>query len=74
MLEHRCKVTEKDLEEFQKSAGKNKAIISGITSILKPTKTLVTSLQDNRWIDEETLKLDRLIAIRNFVGEIIGAL
>ena len=67
-------LTEKDLEEFQKSAGKNKAIISGITSILKPTKTLVTSLQDNRWIDEETLKLDRLIAIRNFVGEIIGAL
>lgn len=67
-------LTEKDLEEFKKSAGKNKAILSGITSILKPTRPLAASLQDNRWIDEETLKLDRLVAIRNFVGEIIGAL
>ena len=67
-------LTEEDLKEFQKSAGKNKAIISGITSILKPSKSLVVSLQHNRWVDEETLKLDRLVAIRNFVGEIVGAL
>ena len=67
-------LTRKDLEWFRKSAGKNKAILSGITSVLKPSKSLAVSLQDNRWIDEKTLKLDRLVAIRDFVGEIIGAL
>lgn len=67
-------LTEEDLVEFQKSAGKNKAILSGITSVLKPSSSLVVSLKHNRWVDEETLKLDRLVAIRNFVGEIIGAL
>ena len=67
-------LTKEDLKEFHQSAGKNKALLSSITSILKPTKSLAVSLQDNRWIDKETLKLDRIALIRDFVGEIIGAL
>ncbi len=63
-----------DRKEFKKPSGKKKAIISGITSILKPTKSLAVSLHDNCWIDKETLKLDRLILIKDFIGEIIGAL
>lgn len=67
-------LNKEDRKKIKKPAGKNKAIISSITSILRPTRSLAVSLHDNRWIDEETLKLDRLVLIRDFVGEIIGAL
>ena len=44
-------LNKKDRKQFQKPAGKNKAIISGITGILRPTKSLAVSLHDNQWIN-----------------------
>jgi len=65
-------LTDKDVEEFKKPAGQNKAIISSISSILKPSKSLQVTLQDNRWIDANTMALDSMKRIKKFLEDIIG--
>ena len=62
----------KDLKYFKKPAGKKKAIISSISSILRPGKALQVSLQDNRWLDEKILELESIKLIKNFLEQIIG--
>jgi hypothetical protein len=52
-----------DLREFNKPAGKNKAIVAMITAILKPGKTTQASISDNRWLSGEALMLD---SVKNF--------
>ena len=68
----RNQLTKNDLEDFKKPAGEKKAIISSISSILRPGKALQVSLQDNRWIDEQTLQLESIKLIKNFLEQIIG--
>jgi hypothetical protein len=68
----RNQLTKDDLEDFKKPAGEKKAIISSISSILRPGKALQVSLQDNRWIDEQTLQLESIKLIKNFLEQIIG--
>lgn len=68
----RNQLTKNDLEYFKKPAGEKKAIISSISSILRPGKALQVSLQDNRWIDEQTLQLESIKLIKNFLEQIIG--
>lgn len=65
------KLTVKELKEFKKLAGKNKAIISSISSILKPGKAIQVSLQDNKWIDEKTIELDDIILLKKFITDLI---
>lgn len=65
-------LTQSDLQEISKPAGKNKAIVSGISSILKPGKSLQVSIQDNRWIDEKTIVLGSIKRVKTFLAEIIG--
>jgi hypothetical protein len=59
------------LREIRKPAGKNKAIIGGVSNILKPGRTLQVSLQDNDWIDRKTIELDKIKTIRRFMCEIL---
>jgi len=66
------KLTGKDLKELKKPAGKKKAIISMISSILKPGKALQVSIQDNRWIDEKTIQLDSIKLVKKFLDEVTG--
>ncbi len=68
----RNQLTKKDLKYFKKPAGKKKAIISSISSILRPGKALQVSLQDNRWLDKQTLELESIKLIKNFLEQIIG--
>jgi len=68
----RNQLTKKDLKYFDKPAGEKKAIISSISSILRPGKALQVSLQDNRWLDEQTLELESIKLIKNFLEQIIG--
>lgn len=68
----KSQLNKRDLKEINKPAGKNKAIISSISSVLKPGKAIQVSLQDNRWIDEETLKLSNMILIRQFLKKVLG--
>jgi hypothetical protein len=65
-------LTDKDVEEFKKPAGQNKAIISSISSILKPSKSLQVTLQDNRWIDENTMALDSIRGVKKFLENVTG--
>ncbi len=68
----RNQLTKKDLKYFKKPAGEKKAIISSISSILRPGKALQVSLQDNRWLDKQTLELESVKLIKNFLEQIVG--
>ena len=61
-----------DLRDFRKQAGKKKAVISSITSVLKPGKALQVSLQDNRWLDGAAMNLPQLQTLQRFLEEILG--
>lgn len=65
-------LNQSDLRELNKPAGKNKAVVSSISSILRPGKTLQVSIQDNRWIDEQTIELDSVKLIKIFLDKITG--
>lgn len=65
-------LTKGDLKELKKPAGKKKAIISIISSILKPGKALQVSIQDNRWVDEKTIQLDSVKLVKKFLDEVTG--
>lgn len=60
-----------DLKDFQKPAGRQKAIISAMASILRPGKAIQVSLQDNQWIRGRALDLPRIQAIRGFLAELL---
>lgn len=61
-----------DLRELNKPSGKNKAVISSISSILRPGRTLQVSIQDNRWLNEHTLSLESVNIVKIFLDEITG--
>lgn len=61
-----------DLRELNKPAGKKKAVISSISSILRPGKTLQVSLQDNRWINGKTMVLNSVKLVKTFLDEVTG--
>ena len=65
-------LTQKDLEEFKKPAGKNKAIIASISSILRPGKALQVTIQENRGIDEQTMALYSVKLLKIFLDEVTG--
>jgi hypothetical protein len=64
-------LTRDDRKEFEKSAGKNKAIVSSISSILKPGKAIQVSIQDNRWLKDDALNLPRVKAVQAFLAELL---
>jgi hypothetical protein len=61
-----------DLRELKKPSGTNKAVVSSISSILRPGKTLQVSIQDNRWVDEQTMALNSIKLVRKFLDEVTG--
>lgn len=67
------RLTKDDLKQLNKPAGKNKAVVSSISSILRPGKTLQVSIQDNRWIDENTMALDSVRLVKIFLDEVTGS-
>ncbi|MFM8332363.1 MAG: DUF3226 domain-containing protein [Candidatus Methylumidiphilus sp.] len=57
-----------DLEDFNKPAGRKKAIIGAMASILKPGKAVQVSIQDNRWLkDKKALELPRIKSVQAFL-------
>jgi hypothetical protein len=65
-------LTKDDLKELNKPTGRKKAVISNVSSVLKPGRTLQVSIQDNRWIDEQTMVLDSIKLVKKFLEEITG--
>jgi len=56
-----------DKRDFKKPAGRNKAIIGAMTSILKPGKAVQVSIQDNRWLRGHALSLPRIQSVQTFL-------
>ena len=61
-----------DREEIEAPAGLNKARVGCVVNVLKPGKTSQASIQDNRWLDGETLNLPRVVAVSNFLRQLIA--
>lgn len=60
-----------DLQEFRKPAGKKKAIVSSIASVLKPGKAIQVSIQDNQWLSRQTLEEPKVKALQQFLRDLI---
>jgi hypothetical protein len=56
-----------DLQEYNKPAGQKKAHVSTIASILKPGKAIQVSIQDNRWLEGESMIIPSVAAVRDFL-------
>lgn len=63
--------TADDLAEFSKPAGKKKATISSMASILKPGKAIQVSIQDNRWLYDSAMQLPRIKEANRFICELL---
>ncbi len=60
-------LTADDMQELRKPAGRNKAILGSMASILRPGKAIQVSLQDNRWLCDTALVLPRVKALQDFL-------
>lgn len=65
------RLTSEDLKDFRKPAGRQKAIVSAIASVLRPAKALQVSLQDNEWLRGRALELPRVQAVRRFLADLL---
>ena len=64
-------LTSEDLIEFGKPAGRKKAVVAAMASILKPGKAIQVSIQDNRWLDADALRLPRIAGVTRFIQELL---
>lgn len=62
---------DEDLRDLKKPAGKKKAMVSSIASILRPGKAIQVSLQDNRWIKDKTLDLEKVKSVSLFLSKLL---
>lgn len=60
-----------DLKELRKSAGKNKAIVGSMASILRPGRAVQNSIQDNRWLRDAALAIPRVKAVQAFLVNLL---
>lgn len=65
-------LTPADLAEIGKPAGEKKAVVSAMSSILRPGKAIQVSLEDNRWFDAPSLSLPRVAALSQFLGDLLA--
>lgn len=61
-----------DWKEIRKPAGAKKATIGAMTAVLKPGKATQVSLEDNRWVSQQTKALACLAPCLTFLNAILG--
>jgi len=64
----------KDQRDFIAPSGKDKAKVGCIASILRPGKAIQVSLQDNNWINEQTIYLPEIQALHQFLIDLLELL
>jgi hypothetical protein len=64
--------TSNDMEDFLKPSGPKKATVACIAGILKPGKAIQNSIQDNRWLDAQAMRLPRIDAVQRFLKELLA--
>jgi hypothetical protein len=52
-------------------AGRNKAMVGSIASILRPGRAIQVSLQDDRWLRDTALALPRVKAVQDFLLKLL---
>lgn len=60
-----------DTEDLKSRAGKNKAIVGTVASVLRPGKAVQVSIQDNKWLRGENLNLVRINAVQDFLVRLL---
>lgn len=64
-------LTRADLEEFSKNAGKKKATLGAIASVLRPGKAVQNTIQDNRWLEGPSLDVPAIAHLRRFLHAVL---
>jgi hypothetical protein len=64
-------LVKEDLVELQKPAGRNKAVVGSVASILRPGRAIQVSIQDNRWLRGATLTIPRVRAVQLFLADLL---
>lgn len=62
---------EEDKAELLRPAGRNKAIVGSIAAVLRPGKAVQVSIQDNRWLRDTALELQRVKAVQSFLRALL---
>jgi hypothetical protein len=57
-----------ELKELSAPAGRNKAVIAAMGSVLKPGKPIQATIEDHRWISPSTLQLPRVLKLLEFLS------
>lgn len=66
-------VTAKERKYLAKPAGKPKAVVAAVASVLRPGRSVQVSIQDNRWLsDNEALSTPEVAAFQAFVSCLIN--
>ena len=60
-------LTRDDKRDVDKPAGKKKAVIGAMASLLRPGKSVQVSIQDNRWFRSNALNIPKVKAIQDFL-------
>jgi hypothetical protein len=63
-------LTRDDLVELRKPAGRKKAQVSSMASILKPGRAIQNSIHDNRWLEGEAVNLPIVKSISLFLADL----
>jgi len=61
-----------DLRDILKPAGRTKASVACVGSVLRPGKAIQVSIQDSRWVDPATRPLPRVKALAEFLSDLLG--
>ncbi len=64
------KLDREDARLIKKPSGKTKAVVACTGSILKPGMSIATSIDQNHWLNETSLKLPRVAALAAFLREL----
>lgn len=66
------KLDAKDRSLINKPSGKKKAVLACAANILKPGMSIATSIDQNRWLNDETRELPRVKALAEFLKNLCG--
>jgi hypothetical protein len=64
--------TKDDLKDFGSLAGKKKALVASVASVLRPGRSIQTSIHDNRWVSQRTVGLPEVAPVRDFLRDLLA--
>lgn len=66
------KITKNLSKDFNKPAGKKKAIVGAIANVLKPGKSVQVSIQDNDWLNGAAMNIASVKAAQDFLKRLFS--